>query len=782
MRLMKKQHITLNLNTPEDKYELRISASLTVVVQNLLVELRRLSEVARTSLTPASLRHKWTFLYPVTPPIPPEEDSEQPQPSASTSSLTSPSDSSTSGQTPDTVPTSAEQSEKDEEHPNPFAEGFSRTVFLRKRLFIRESEWSSRTSLRVRIATYNVNDRLPPKGSKELSPLVGKGSEDILVFGLQEVGDLRSQALFMSQGVDRAQAWEEAIMVALGDVAGEFERLALTQYVGVVMIILVRRTLRPEISRLQTSERGIGLLGFGGNKAGVAVRFKVYDSTLCFVNSHLAAFANALERRRMDYETLCRGLLFPRPDDDLEEFWLGDLNYRVDLDQQQLSSCIVERRWQDMLQGDQLLADIENGKSFTGYYEAKIDFPPTFKYVHASTTLDTRRAPAYTDRILWTLPPALSITGTACSSYSSHDILWSDHRPVCGTYTTAVRVVDEVKRHQTLLTIQRELDKLEEIYRPILDVSPGGLDFGQVLYGRASLRQLTLRNSGKVPSTFSFKGPAPDKPICKPFLWPFPSHGVVPAGQERVVQVVMYVDEDWALRFTGNDNEMKDVLVFGVVDGKNPFITMEANFAPTVIGMPLHVLPLLPESTRSMSRAQRQAVSTLRGGLPQDEKKTGVKPARPLWILLEYLMDHPAESDWIGEVSLSKLLDIIDPVPENSGSIVCAALLHILACLPTPLIPLIHQPICLKSSDRDEAFASLEGLEQVNTNVLIGLMSVVRLCLTPKGDEGGIEAPAAMEIIDPRLVDVLCPAVFGIAALTTQLDERRRFIRILLEG
>lgn len=48
----------------------------------------------------------------------------------------------------------------------------------------------------------------------------------------------------------------------------------MTQYVGVVMIILVRKTLRPNISRVESSERGIGLLGFGGNKA---VRFSPFD-------------------------------------------------------------------------------------------------------------------------------------------------------------------------------------------------------------------------------------------------------------------------------------------------------------------------------------------------------------------------------------------------------------------------------------------------------------------------------------------------------------------------
>lgn len=54
----------------------------------------------------------------------------------------------------------------------------------------------------------------------------------------------------------------------------------MTQYVGVVMIILVRKTLRPYISRVESSERGIGLLGFGGNKAVRVSLFLVYGERL----------------------------------------------------------------------------------------------------------------------------------------------------------------------------------------------------------------------------------------------------------------------------------------------------------------------------------------------------------------------------------------------------------------------------------------------------------------------------------------------------------------------
>jgi hypothetical protein len=37
----------------------------------------------------------------------------------------------------------------------------------------------------------------------------------------------------------------------------------MTQYVGVVTVVFVRKTLRSAISRVETSERGIGLLGWG---------------------------------------------------------------------------------------------------------------------------------------------------------------------------------------------------------------------------------------------------------------------------------------------------------------------------------------------------------------------------------------------------------------------------------------------------------------------------------------------------------------------------------------
>ncbi len=59
-------------------------------------------------------------------------------------------------------------------------------------------------------------------------------------------------------------AWEKALFDALGEGdAVEWERLERSQYVGVVLIVLVKKSLAGTIKGKGKSERGIGLMGFG---------------------------------------------------------------------------------------------------------------------------------------------------------------------------------------------------------------------------------------------------------------------------------------------------------------------------------------------------------------------------------------------------------------------------------------------------------------------------------------------------------------------------------------
>lgn len=101
--------------------------------------------------------------------------------------------------------------------------------------------------------------------------------------------------------------------------------------------------------------------------------------------------------------------------------------------------------------------------------------------MHGSSTLDSRRSPAYTDRILFANPASIFARHeVTCESYASHGILWSDHRPVSSTLRSEVRVVDEEKRKEELGVAMKELDRLDEVYRPSLEVDSTHVDFGDV--------------------------------------------------------------------------------------------------------------------------------------------------------------------------------------------------------------------------------------------------------------------------------------------------------------
>lgn len=211
-----------------------------------------------------------------------------------------------------------------------------------------------------------------------------------------------------------------------------------------------------------------------GLKGGVAVRMELYNSSLCFVNSHLAAHVEEVERRNQDYVDICNRLVFSAAshasgksikDHDVV-FWIGDLNYRLssELEMSRVKELLEQQNYAALLEADQFRAQYALRKIFVGYEEGVIEFRPSYKYDPGTDNWDTsekNRAPAWCDRILWKGENVQAL------EYRSHPTLrMSDHKPVSALLECGVKIIDPVRYRKIYEEVMKKLDKLENEFLP----------------------------------------------------------------------------------------------------------------------------------------------------------------------------------------------------------------------------------------------------------------------------------------------------------------------------
>ncbi|KAK2372425.1 type IV inositol polyphosphate 5-phosphatase [Trifolium repens] len=242
-----------------------------------------------------------------------------------------------------------------------------------------------------------------------------------------------------------------------------YVRIISKQMVGIYVSVWVQRRLRRHINNLKVSPVGVGLMGYMGNKGSVSISMSLFQSRMCFVCSHLTSGTKdgAEQRRNSDVNEILRRTCFSSvfdtdqaltiPSHD-QIFWFGDLNYRISMLDSEVRKLVALKKWDELMNYDQLTNELRVGRVFDGWKEGSINFAPTYKYEINSDRYvgeipkegEKKRAPAWCDRILWLGK------GIKQLQYERAEIRLSDHRPVSSIFSVEVEVFDHRKLRRAL--------------------------------------------------------------------------------------------------------------------------------------------------------------------------------------------------------------------------------------------------------------------------------------------------------------------------------------------
>jgi Endonuclease/Exonuclease/phosphatase family 2/C2 domain len=231
------------------------------------------------------------------------------------------------------------------------------------------------------------------------------------------------------------------------------------------LIVLARTKHREKITNVKRDTEATGVAHVAGNKGAVGISFNFHDTSLAFVSSHFAAHQDGTSNRNRNYREVVREIKLGVPSVDITNqfdaiFWMGDLNYRIDLPREEVVSVVEEGNFDRLYDHDQLRKELVAGRVFQGYLEARpTEFAPTYRYLRGTSVYNPEkgRIPAYCDRVLWrTLPGRVSAgalrsngflgrlqepdddvtVDTRLVSFSAAlPVTTSDHKPVAAVFT-----------------------------------------------------------------------------------------------------------------------------------------------------------------------------------------------------------------------------------------------------------------------------------------------------------------------------------------------------------
>ena len=642
--------------------------------------------------------------------------------------------------------------------------------------------------MNIFVGTYNVNAKKLDGSLNNWLLANGRESVDVYALGFQEIVELNA----INVGIDgtkttqRAQYWQDKIRESLDSSGIRYSFLMEKYMVGLLVVVFIKEEIFNNVKDIRCSSLGCGMASLG-NKGGVCIRMTIYDSSICFICTHLAAHREKVKERNADYRKIYDGILFSSSDslnlphrtdyDDLRAsdlvtrpkygaektagidqfikdhdfiFWFGDLNYRIneDLSTDQVFKLCEEKNWKLLQEKDQLNIERSKKNVFHHFHEGLTNFAPTYKYEPGTDVYDQRpgkkvRAPAWCDRILWKITDP---TSAEQIYYDSAPLLPSDHKPVRSLFKCTFSKVKKVEEKSICKQYCCKLENFKDSirhYPPKIDLSRLTLEFDQVKYECETTLDLEIKNIGNTLAHWHFVSKTEESRVCKRWLSFKPTRGLLFPGEVATVRFTILIDKKTSQAINMGRDNLNDNLTLRLENSYDTFIGVAADYERSCFGMLLEELIYTPGPVRNTTPIEYRPGKHFDESVILDHILTDTKLSIPkeLWRLVDSLYSSAAlretdlfvlEGDPQEVIAIRESLDTGNDFPSCSPHSIAQVIVSFLDALPQPILPPSTYPTSEIDPQNLRAWCRrfLESLPPINYNLFIYVLSFFRELLS----------------------------------------------------
>eukprot|EP00792_Barthelona_sp_PAP020_P005455 TRINITY_DN2655_c0_g1_i1.p1 TRINITY_DN2655_c0_g1~~TRINITY_DN2655_c0_g1_i1.p1 ORF type:complete len:847 (-),score=186.55 TRINITY_DN2655_c0_g1_i1:92-2632(-) len=538
-----------------------------------------------------------------------------------------------------------------------------RESWLSQKLVEREEEYENIREEFFYVVSFNVNNKDPADNLEDLFKFDDDNSPLFICVGLQEI-DLSATGLLAIE-TSKAQLWIDYLLIAVNKHTSNanYSILVFQQLVGVFAVVFVKSQYEKDVTELAKLTSAVGFMGVMANKGGIAIKFKIFETTFLFINSHLAASQSKVQRRNQDAFDILNGFRklsnssYVYTKSILNEdasvcslldsfdytFFIGDLNYRIDCPIVQVYKNIIKKNIDQLVEHDQLLNQSTDDCILRRYFtEEKITFFPTYKFTPGTSNYhpisdEKQRIPSYCDRILYHTRAKSTNNLISCKYDSISSLYISDHKPVYSLFKFNLKETDPIRQKTVMENILLELDELEMKYVPSICIDKTDLVFSDMIPGISRHDSILVKNDGNVSIEWCFNPLPGSSAIIDEYCSIFPTRGILfPNDVFDINLKILIPPKDISSPI------INKTLLLKVINGDDHYINLKITLHPCCIGVPLQMLCSSRWYLDRISSEKRKIflkTFSSNNNIQNTSKLPYLRIPRELWMVVDSLKD-----------------------------------------------------------------------------------------------------------------------------------------------